>query len=844
MRLNILALLSLILLTTSLWAAPGGVKYAKTIVVGNVLKIDVPDSADIKGIKVLWPDDSDSGLSKAKNTWSGNWKVPVDFATGNYTVRLILEFNNDKEFGDIPVEVNIVDKPRQLSKAEKALAEKEAKALAKAEAEAKAKEEAKVQAEQKAKEAAEAKLQAKAEKEAKRQARLEAEAKAKAEEVALAQAQLEADAKAKSDKEAKIKAKAEAKAKAKAEKEALARAKAEAKDLAEAKARAEAEEKALALAQAKADEQARAEEEAQIRAEAEADARAIAAADAKAKAEEKAKAEAQRKALVKNVTEARSVAIAQAKTREAEQAEAEQAKVQNEAQLQAQEKADADAKARELAAEEAEALAVFQAEQKAQAAAKAQRIEDSEIQKTSGGQNLQSVPLVDEEALAMVAAAALVEKSEEAQWPPKTEAPKKQPAVKPLIKIEPVPAKNPAKAFIKPEERTINLDLRDVDLLTVLDLFSKQGGFNILADKTVTGKVSFSAKTIKILDAMDMVLKSNGYSWVKSNNNIIVTFKKPARTFILSYIRAENAQKAIKDLLPGIVGTSIDDRLNSITVRGNLADLEEAGSVIKDIDVRPMQVLVEAKVIEISVKDSPFLGAGIGYNNVQGNVNTAVDLKGLANAGSAAAVAATGATAGTKGFFAMVADSKLSSWIEALQTKTNSDLLANTKILATNNKAAKIITGEELGYTVRSVSTTGTLETVQFLTVGTQLEFTPQISQDGFITMIIRPEVSEGVIENSIPRKTTTEVTTEVTVRDGQSIVIGGLIRSKKTKTENGIPFLMDLPLMGTLFKSTSISDEKKETIVVITPHIINDQNNQRIEFKAPEPSVKGGLID
>ena len=406
------------------------------------------------------------------------------------------------------------------------------------------------------------------------------------------------------------------------------------------------------------------------------------------------------------------------------------------------------------------------------------------------------------------------------------------------IKKKVLPPKPKKKKVVKrtrkKKERTINLDLRNVELTQVLKLFAKQGDLNILSDKSVTGKVSFSAKGIPVMQALDMVLRANGYSWAKTGNNIVVSFKNPARTFILNFVKADEAQKALQDLLPDVVGISADERLNSVTVRGNLADLEEATKVIKDIDIQPLQVLVEARIIDISLSDTPKLGFGYSYNNIQGGNSTVVDGKGFADKTTDAAA--------NRGFYAMIVESNIEAWLEAIQTDVHTDLLANTKILATNNKSARIITGEKLGYHVREVSDTSTVESVEFLEVGTQLEFTPRISKTGYITMEIKPEVSEGLIVNDLPQETTTEVETEVTVKDGQSIVIGGLIRNKTTRTVSGIPILMDIPTIGNFFKGTSISDEKKETIVVITPHIINNESLGIVKYVEPTPAAKPGV--
>ncbi|HCY36772.1 MAG: hypothetical protein DKM50_01315 [Candidatus Margulisiibacteriota bacterium] len=369
-------------------------------------------------------------------------------------------------------------------------------------------------------------------------------------------------------------------------------------------------------------------------------------------------------------------------------------------------------------------------------------------------------------------------------------------------------------------KKTINLSLNQVKITQILNIFAAQGNFNMLIDKMVTGNVSFSAKNIPIMEALDIILKINGYTWTKKNNTIIVSYRKHTKTFLLNYIKAENAKKYISELMPNVMGISVNNDLNAISVMGNMLDIEEVTKVIESIDNRPEQVMVEARVIEVSAGENPFSAIGYQYKK---NENNSASLKGLASQASDAN--------SDKGFYAMIMKDEMKAWLQTLQTNIYTNLLANTKILATNNKPAKIITGQKLGYRVRQITNSSTIESVEFLTVGTQLEFTPQISKEKYINMIIKPKVSEGQINDSLPQENTTEVQTELTVKDGQSIVIGGLIRNKKVKTLSGIPILMSLPFIGNLFQSSDIKDEKKETIIIITPHII-DENLNISEYK------------
>jgi general secretion pathway protein D len=117
--------------------------------------------------------------------------------------------------------------------------------------------------------------------------------------------------------------------------------------------------------------------------------------------------------------------------------------------------------------------------------------------------------------------------------------------------------------------------------------------------------------------------------------------------------------------------------------------------------------------------------------------------------------------------------------------------------------------------------------------VGTKLQITPSVKSDGMIVMNIHPEISEGSIVNNLPQKNSTETTTQLIVKDGQTIIIGGLVRDTQQKQTKGVPLLMDIPLFGSMLKRTDITSEKREVIVLITPHIVNAKYLSEMEGKA-----------
>jgi type II secretory pathway component GspD/PulD (secretin) len=190
---------------------------------------------------------------------------------------------------------------------------------------------------------------------------------------------------------------------------------------------------------------------------------------------------------------------------------------------------------------------------------------------------------------------------------------------------------------------------------------------------------------------------------------------------------------------------------------------------------------------------------------------------------------------GATGLYYTVTNTDMTSLVNALATRTGFNILSSPKVIALNNQKAEIITGSRLGYKIKTVTTTGMIESVEFLDVGTKLVMTPSIKSDGQIVMEIHPEISEGSIINDLPQKNSTETTTKLIVKDGQTIVIGGLIRDTSKKEVKGVPILMDIPLIGMAFKSTNLTSEKKEVVVLITPHIYNAKLESEMDKKSSE---------
>jgi type II secretory pathway component GspD/PulD (secretin) len=240
---------------------------------------------------------------------------------------------------------------------------------------------------------------------------------------------------------------------------------------------------------------------------------------------------------------------------------------------------------------------------------------------------------------------------------------------------------------------------------------------------------------------------------------------------------------------------------------------ERIARLLAELDVPPKQVMIEAKILEISLDDSERFG---------------IDWKGLFGSptGTHGSFGTTGlafgnAAAPGQGFFFSLFDKNLEVFLSALATKGRVRTLATPKLLALENQEAKAVIGDSTGYRVTTTINLVTSETVQFLESGVILKVIPSVDQRGRVLMRVHPEVSSASLSAGIPSKKSTEGTTELGCEDGQSIFIGGLIKSGSLRERQRVPILGDIPVLGILFSNNVESVTSTETIVIITPYVI-----------------------
>jgi type IV pilus assembly protein PilQ len=349
------------------------------------------------------------------------------------------------------------------------------------------------------------------------------------------------------------------------------------------------------------------------------------------------------------------------------------------------------------------------------------------------------------------------------------------------------------------------------------------------------------------------------YKKIKENPDRMVY-----KVVTLYYITAQEAMKLVQPVLSGAATAKIQATTaaqkdisggeGSLTSSGGGDDLamndaliiydypeniEKAEEVIRQLDARPPQVLIEATVLAARLTED--MEFGIDWNLLSGLAVTSGTIVSGAGVGTPIQTDGFGPPAGGTGLTVGLAAGNLRAIMTALETITDTTLLANPKILAVNKQEGVVYIGRKIGYLDTTTQTqTSTVQSVKFLETGTRLAFRPYIGDDGYIRMSIYPKDSDGVLqENGIPNETSTELRTNVVVKDGQMVVIGGLFRDSTVTSKSQVPVLGDLPFVGALFRGKRDTTTREEVIIILTPHIIADAAQTNPEKRMEDIRLK-----
>ncbi len=472
--------------------------------------------------------------------------------------------------------------------------------------------------------------------------------------------------------------------------------------------------------------------------------------------------------------------------------------------------------------------------------------------------------------------------------------------VLPLPAAEPSNPQPPPAAALS-NSGNVTVDFKDADIQNVLRVISFKSGVNIVAGKDVVGTVTIRLVDVPWEKALDVVLKTYGYAYDRDDTIVRVTtldnLKKgelSTEVFTLNYSQAAEVEKSLKDMLSERGKIRSDVRSNTVIVTDMPTILQGVQKVVERLDRKTPQVLIHAKVIELTLGDADKMGVKWNIDaSLSGSTRpTTFPFNARQRSGIAQFLPGGKETYTSKSTSAPVVDgdtgivttpaittytttrnasfpegpgfavddlgaqfanlqptfpvalpsdfkfgtidmSQFKAVLQMIESRKDSKVLSEPHIVTLNNKEAKILVGDVISIPLfERNSSTGKMEITGYTNkdVGVRLAVTPTVNDANEIVVSVHPEITtllgydEITADIKAPHFTTREAVTQVRIKSGQTIAIGGLIKEEKSTTKTKVPFLGDAPLIGKLFKHHETAVIKTDILFFMTVEVVNDQ--------------------
>ena len=392
--------------------------------------------------------------------------------------------------------------------------------------------------------------------------------------------------------------------------------------------------------------------------------------------------------------------------------------------------------------------------------------------------------------------------------------------------------------MVRTGEGTFSIDVSGADIRTVMRAISQFSGKNVVVDRDVKGLVTISLKNVSWESALRTILRSDGLDFVEEGGILRVdeaaklqaeaTDREAARSRQMELMPLEtrilklnyaNAAELIGPLSASLSRRGLvqaEKRTNTLIVTDLPSIVDRVEKMAMELDSSTPQIEITAKLVDVDSQTSRDLGITWGVTGLQPGNDPASNLDVKVTEGKTPQSAQV--TYGlTKSW------GTLSAKLDMLERMNKVHIISNPRITTVDNREAKILVGQKIPLIVQDVAGN---PVSQLQTIGIQLKVTPHLTQDKKIIMDLHPEVSDlasnstvqgGVIIN------TSEADTRVMVDDGQTAVIGGLIRTNEGTIRQGVPLLKDIPIIGLLFRSSNTSHQSRELIIFVTPRLLSD---------------------
>lgn len=398
----------------------------------------------------------------------------------------------------------------------------------------------------------------------------------------------------------------------------------------------------------------------------------------------------------------------------------------------------------------------------------------------------------------------------------------------------------------------LTLDVRNISIRDALSIIADFTGLNIVISDSVSGNLTLRLKDVPWDQALDIILQTKNLG-MRRNGNVVQVMPssemvsqikvqtqtqadiadiEPLHTeaFQLSYQKGADIVALISNkdqrILSKRGSAVVDQRTNTLFVQDTPSRLEEVRRLIKQVDIPVRQVMIEARFVSASEKFTRDLGGRLGFQNSnQGAPGAGFHVGGGQLGNAVGAVNLPGATSGAGGLafslFNPTNTKTLQLELYATEIEGTTKNIASPRVVTADNVAATISAGTQVPY--QQASSSGAT-TVSFQPATLSLNVMPKITPDDHISMKLAvTQDSVGAIYSGVPSIDTRKVTTEVTVENGGTIAIGGVFTRDVSNADTKVPLLGDIPIIGWFFRANSVSDNKNELLIFITPKILKD---------------------
>lgn len=370
----------------------------------------------------------------------------------------------------------------------------------------------------------------------------------------------------------------------------------------------------------------------------------------------------------------------------------------------------------------------------------------------------------------------------------------------------------------------------DTDIRDALADIGSQVGVTIIPDQTVGGFITMEIIDLPLEEALRQILSPFGFTFKKVDGYYLVGLAYPdnpsfpllcvTERVVLNYLKATDVPRLLSSFYEPFI--QVNAEANIVAITGSPEIIERIKQDLAVIDVPPRQIMIEALVTEFSQEARKSLGLDASWLGTKEGrkLDVIFPLGDVLDS--------------TIGVDYLRPDKEIEGWVgdfkvslKALVQDGEVNIRANPRVVTLEGQRATIIVGKEQYYVIYTGTTGyyayGNLEKIP---VGVSLSIVPYISDNNEITVEIQPEVSDvvGTGATGLPVVSKRAVVTKVRVKDGETIVIGGLLQKNETLNQRKVPLLGDIPILGYLFSRTDKRVEEVETVIFITPHILTDE--------------------